>query len=95
MKVGITILPRTASVLCVALLLQFSSGTFSCSGAIRAILVSPIALYLHIPARARRSRAVAAAKSNLQGPQLVDAACQQNWHPSIQALVVFRMLSTT
>jgi hypothetical protein len=27
MKVGITILPRTPSVLCVALLLQFSSGT--------------------------------------------------------------------
>ena len=27
--------------------------------------------------------------SNLQGPQLVDAARQQNWDPSIQALVVF------
>ena len=26
---------------------------------------------------------------NLQGPQLVDAARQQNWDPSIQALVVF------
>jgi hypothetical protein len=27
--------------------------------------------------------------SNLQGPKLVDAARQQNWDPSIQALVVF------
>jgi len=27
--------------------------------------------------------------SNLQGPQLVDAARQQNWDPSIQAMVVF------
>jgi len=26
---------------------------------------------------------------NLQGPQLVDAARQQNWDPSIQALVIF------
>jgi hypothetical protein len=63
-------------------------------------LVAPVALYpdrllSQIMAASTYPLEIAEAaqwlqrNGNLQGPQLVDAARQQNWDPSVQALVVF------
>jgi hypothetical protein len=63
-------------------------------------LVAPVALYpdrllSQIMAASTYPLEIAEANQwlqqnrNLQGPQLVDAARQQNWDPSVQALVVF------
>ena len=113
MKVRITILGQALSILCVALLLQFSAGTLlvaqeqSAPSPLQPLspgqldnLVAPIALYPDallsqvLVASTYPLELVEAAQwlqqnQRLQGPQLVDAARQQNWDPSIQALVVF------
>src|SRR5450432_3141203 len=63
-------------------------------------LVAPIALYPDLllsqvlaastyPAEITQAQQWMDANPNLRGQQLVDAAKQQNWDPSVQALVAF------